>query len=145
MADVASHQLEVRKKTEFLRRMLVELAGNAHLSLEGDLSHCHFADDLILSQDETKILKRNTLAPKQDFVVLRLDPETVDSIFEQVTAAGVKRAIIHVQIERNGVLELGAYDHFQCVVAGPGVSPTLFDELKKSKVLWDFRIAAPRR
>jgi hypothetical protein len=112
--------------------------------VEGNLSHCRFTEDLIVSRDETNVLKRNTLWPRQDFVVLRLTPESVAPILEQMTAAGLKRAIIHVQIERNGVLELGAYDNFhpECVVTGPGVSASLLDELRESSVLLDFQPTA---
>jgi hypothetical protein len=126
--------------------MMVELAGNAQMSIEGDLSRCRFTDDVILTSDETAILKRNTTAPRQDFAVLRLTYQTVDPIYKQVMAAGLKHAIIHVQIERDGVQQLGAYDHFhhECVVTGPGVSPALLDELKKANVLRDFKIAAPK-
>jgi len=122
---------------------MVELAGNAHISLEGDLSSCRLTDDLVATRDETTILKRNTVAPRQGFVVLRLTPENAGPIFQQVMAAGLKRAIIHVQIERDGVLELGAYDHFhpECVVTGPGISRTLLEELKNADVLRDFKVA----
>jgi hypothetical protein len=146
---MAEHSLNVRDKPGFLRRMMVELAGNAQMSVEGDLSRCRFNDDLIVTSAETAILKRNTTAPKQDFAVLRLrlTPETVGPIFKQVMAAGLKRAIVHVQIERNGVLELGAYDNFhhECVVTGPSVSPELLTELKNTKVLRDFKVAARKR
>jgi hypothetical protein len=58
----------------------------------------------------------------------------------------LKRAIIHVQIERDSVLELGAYDHFhrECVVTGPGISPALLAELKSTNVLRDFEVAKRR-
>jgi hypothetical protein len=143
-----THWLIVRDRPGFLHRMMVELAGNAQLSLEGNLSRCQFTDDLVITRDETSILKRNTTAPKQDFVVLRLAPETVEPILKQALAAGLKRVqgIIHVQIERDGVLELGAYDNFddECVATGPGVKPTLLEELRKNNVLRDFRIATPQ-
>ncbi len=126
---------------------MVELAGNTHMSIEGDLSHCRFTDDLVVTRDETAILKRNTIVPKQDFVVVRLTPESVSPIFKQIMAAGLKRAIIHVQIERNGVLELSACDNFHpdCVVTGPGVSAALLDELKNKNVLRDFEVATSKR
>ncbi len=128
--------------------MMVELAGNAQLSLEGNLSRCRFTDDLVITRDETSILKRNTTAPKQDFVVLRLAPETVEPILKQALAAGLKpvKGIIHVQIERDGVLELGAYDNFddECVATGPGVNRTLLEELRKNNVLRDFKMATPQ-
>ena len=83
-----SHWVDVRDGSAFLHRLMVELAGNTQLSLEGDLSRCRFTDDVVMAHDETLTLKRNTIAPKQDFVVLRLTPETVDAIFKQVMAAG---------------------------------------------------------
>jgi hypothetical protein len=143
MTRTISHRLDVRDKPEFLHRLMVELSGNAQLSLEGDLSRCRFTDDVVITRDETPTLKRNTTAPRQDFVVLRLTPETVDPIFKQVMAAGLKHAIIHVQIERNGVPELGAYDNFhpECVVTGPGVSSVLLEELKNANVLRAFKVA----
>jgi hypothetical protein len=106
MSSAASHQTIVRAKPEFLRHLMAELAGNAHISFEGDLSHSRFIDDLVLTRDETPMLKRNTLAPTHDFIVLRLANETIEPIFRQIQAAG--RAILHVQIERDAVLQLGA-------------------------------------
>jgi hypothetical protein len=144
MESKYSQSVNVRDKPGFLRRLMAELAGNAHMSLEGDLSHCRFAEGVVVGREETGSLKRNTLAPKQDFVVLRLTPETVEPIFNQLMAAGLKRRIIHVQIERNGVLELGAYDNFhrECVVTGHAVSLALLDELKSTDVVHDFKVSA---
>jgi hypothetical protein len=123
--------------------MMDEFAGGGQISLEGDLSQCKFADDLVVSVEAMGLLVRNTLFPRQDFIVLRLEPETVAPIFKQVMAAGLSRAIIHVQIERAGVLQLGAYDNFDngCVVTGPGVSAALLAELKSKNVLRDFAVA----
>ncbi|MCW5554960.1 MAG: hypothetical protein KIS67_22700 [Verrucomicrobiae bacterium] len=124
---------------------MIELAGdNVLISLEGDLAQCRFLDDMVISWDETANLKRQTRVPKDDFIVLRLTSETVGPIFEQVAAVGLARAIVHVQIERNGVIELGAYDNFhpECVVTGSGVSPTLLDELKEERIIRDYQIAA---
>ena len=93
-----------------------------------------------MASDETLVLKRHTAQPKQDFVVLQLTPETVAPIFKELRAAGLKRAI-HVQIERQGVLELGAYDNFhpECVVTGPGISSLLLAELKSAKTVREFK------
>jgi hypothetical protein len=118
-------------------------AGGGHMALEGDLSRCNFADEVVVGREEVDVLKRNTLHPRQDFVVLRLEPETVAPIFKQVMVAGVSRAIIHVQIERAGVLQLGSYDNFhpECVVTGPGVSAALLTELKSEGILRGFAVA----
>src|SRR4051812_6705991 len=98
MANGVSHWPVVRDKAVFLHRLMDELAGDARISLEGDLAHCHFPEDLIVARDQTDVLKRNTISPPQDFIVLRLTPESVAPIFKQVMSAGLNRAIIHVQI-----------------------------------------------
>jgi hypothetical protein len=137
------NRLDVRKKLEFLHQLMLELAGNSRISLEGDLAECRVASDLIVTHDETATLKRNTISPKLDFVVLHLEPETVERVLKTIKTAGLKRTIVHVQIEQNGVLELGAYDNFSpgSVVTGPGVSPTLLSKLKNMKLLVDFKPA----
>jgi hypothetical protein len=124
------YSVNVKDKPSFLLRLMEEFAGAGRLSLEGDLSRCSFADDLVIARDEVGVLKRNTLAPKQDFIVLPLEPGTISPIFKQVMAAGLSRAIIHVQIESAGTLQLGAYDNFdpECVATGPGVSEALLSE-----------------
>ena len=141
-----NHWPDVRDKPAFLRRLMAEFA-DGRMSLEGDLGRCAFPAEMVLAQDEDGILRRNTTAPKQDFVVLRLDPGSVATIFRQVTAAGLSRAILHVQIESAGVLELGAYDNFGpgCVVTGPGVGVGLLAELQAAGVLRGFHSAVPAR
>jgi hypothetical protein len=136
------HWPNVRDKPSFLRRLMAELAGG-RMSLEGDLSRCNFPDAVVLAREEMGILRRNTLFPRQDFVVLRLEPETVAPIFKAVMAAGLVRAIIHIQIERAGVMQLGAYDNFhpECVVTGPDVSAALLSEMHSSGVLRSFQAA----
>jgi hypothetical protein len=89
------------------------------------------------------LLKRNTIWPKQGFVIVKLESETIDSIFQEVTAAGLSQAIIHIQIERSGILELGAYNNFhpECVGTGPEVPVSLLSELKSKNILRDFVVA----
>lgn len=139
-----NHWPDVRDKPAFLHRLMDEFAGG-RISLEGDLSRCAFPADAVLAHDEDGILRRNTLAPRQDFVILRLDPGAATTIFRQVMAAGLSQAVIHVQIERAGVLELGAYDNFHpgCVVTGPGVDVGLLAEFQAAGVLRGFQVAVP--
>ena len=150
MADSVSHSVWVRDKAIFLRRLMVELAGDARISFEGDLSEYQFPIDLGESGEETEILKRNTIAPRSDFAVLPLTRETVFPILSQVVRGArpltISGKIIHVQIEREGVLELGAYDNFhrECVVTGPGVSAAILEQMKTEKMLRDFKAVAKR-
>jgi len=142
MTVFITHLLNVRDKPTFLCRLMGEFVGG-QMSLEGSLSKCKFPEGMIAAHEEIGLLKRGSLHPRQDFVVLRLAPENIAIIFKEVLAAGLSREIIHVQIEYDGVLQLGAYDNFypECVVTGPAVSASLLDELKSKHVLRGFSTA----
>jgi hypothetical protein len=143
MAGNNSHWLNVRDKPAFLHRLMSELADDAKISLEGDLARGHFTGGRFQIVKETEVLKRSTLYPQQDFMVLRLTTDVVQPLFEEIMAAGLSEAIIHIQIERAGVLELGAYDNFhpECVVTGPSVSAELLEELKSKQIIRGFTVA----
>jgi len=115
---------------------LRELAGSAFVSFEGDLSGTALIGATSASDDQTKALKRNTLWPKQDFVVLPLEAETVGSI---MTAVGgtVPRSILHIKVEKDGRLELGLYDNFapRGMFFGSAVTPQFIETLQNENVL----------
>jgi len=117
-----NHWPEVRDKPGLLRRMMAEFVGG-RLSLEGNLQRCAFPEDLVIAREESGLLLRHTAWPRQGFVVLPLGTDTDPAVLKGIMAAGLKRAIIHVQIERDDALQLGAYDHFhpECTLTGPGV------------------------
>jgi hypothetical protein len=146
MAPTLSHWIDVRDKPGFLHRLMSELSGGARMSLEGNLSKCHFSDDHVVAREEAGVLKRSTLSPRLDFVIVKLEADTVAALFKQIIAAGVTENIIHVQIERNGSIQLGAYDNFhrECVGTGPEVSAELLGEMKASGVVRSFVEAPPR-
>jgi hypothetical protein len=138
-----AHRLEVRKNAAFFRHVLSQLAGGAVLSLEGDLSQCKFDPHLVAATDETGLLKRNTIWPRQDFVALHLEPDNVDAIFKEAMAAGFKRGIIHIQVERKGELQFASYDNFSPggVWAGPSVPESFLQDLRSTGVIANYELA----
>ncbi len=126
----------VRNKTRFLESVMTELAGSAHISFEGDLSALKLYVLPGASHEETVILKRNTLRPKQDFVVVPLEASTEGAIIAAIGGT-VPRAILHIQIEKNGRLEFGTYDTFhpECFTIGSGLESAFFDELLSEGIL----------
>src|SRR5438094_4041514 len=93
--------LVARDKPGLLVAVMRALAGDAHISFEGDLSRCRGLFAMPgASTEETDALRRQTLYPVQEFVVLPLEPETVRPILAEVLPEGrVVLDIIHVQIE----------------------------------------------
>ena len=115
---------KVRDKRAFLMAAFGALAGSAIVSFEGNLSGTDLLSVTGASGDETTALKRNTLWPKQDFVVLPLESDTVGAIMAAVGGT-VPRSTLHIQVEKAGQLQLGLYDNFapRAMLFGPALTP----------------------
>jgi hypothetical protein len=119
---------KVRDKRKFLAAAMELLAGSANISFEGDLSSTKLLTLPGASENETVVLKRNTLWPKQSFVALQLQPDQIASVLAAIGGT-LPRGIIHILIEKDGHLELGLYDNFQHMVFGPKFDLTNLDRL----------------
>jgi hypothetical protein len=86
--------------------------------------------------EETGVLKRNTLWPKQDFIVLPLEPSTSRTIVS-VIGGTVPNTIIHIQIEKDGTLQFAAYDNFhpQCIVFHSTDKPAFLESLVSESIV----------
>src|SRR5580692_4149178 len=102
---------KVLDKRRLLLALMEELAGGAHVSFEGDLRGLTLSSISGASGEPTAALKRNTLSPKQDFVVVPLEPSMGQRIIAAIGGT-VPGAILHIQIEKGGQLQFGAYDNF---------------------------------
>src|SRR5688500_3128889 len=106
------HWIEALDKPGLILAMMRHLAGNARISLEGELCSLALLELLGGSEEETAILKRNTLYPQQEFIVVPLEPETVPRLWQILSAPdAVTRKILHVQIEKDGRIQFSAYDN----------------------------------
>jgi hypothetical protein len=99
------------------------------MSIEGDFSGLRVFDLPGVSPDETEVLRRNTLRPKQDFVVFPLTGLTAEQLLPAI-GGNIPRKILHLQIERAGRIEFAAYDSFhpECIVFGPGFRREFLDQ-----------------
>jgi len=141
MAELPIHRYwpVARDKPGLLIAMMRQLAGGASISFEGNLSRCAFGPDFQPSGEETPSLRRQTVWPKQDFVVLPLLSESVRPILDVILPDNrYLDDIVHIQIEKGGQLQFGSYDQFhpECIVGfPPGVTPELLDRLQSSGVI----------
>jgi len=104
------------------------LAGNAHISFEGGEEILGLVELPGASQVETSILKRNTLAPRLEFVHVPLVNATIPAILAGIGGT-IPKGVLHVQIEKNGQLEFGAYDNFhpESIVLGPAINDAMLE------------------
>ena len=130
--------LEARDKPGLLIAMMQLLAGNARISFEGDLTDIDISGFELVSHDETPALRRAAAGPPESFIVLPLETETIRPILDVILPkARIVHAVTHVQIEKDGLLEFGAYDNFhpECIVVGLAVLDTKLNELLTNGVL----------
>ena len=121
----------VRDKSRLLQAVIDELAGTAYMSLESDLTGFNLEQLAGVSLEETAILSRNTIWPKQDFLVIPLNASMSQEILSMM-GGGVSRRVRHIQIENDGVLQFAAYDNFdpECLFWGAALN----EEFQKSLV-----------
>ena len=126
----------VHDKSRLLLAIMDKLAGNAHISFEGNLSNLGLLRFPGASEEATGVLKRNTLWPKQDFIVVPLESSMSKAILSAIGGV-VPRKIIHIQVEKASILEFGAYDNFSpgCVFFGSAVGQELIESLVSQGVL----------
>jgi hypothetical protein len=134
-----SDSWQVLDKQRLFRLVMDELAGDAHISFEGNLHDLRLLALPGASEEETDSLKRNTSWPKQDFVIVPLEADSIGTILAAIGGA-LPRKIIHVQIEKAEVLQFGAYDQFQpgCIVFGSMVDRRFLEDLVSQGVMKKF-------
>jgi hypothetical protein len=133
---------KVQDKRRLLLALMNELAGDAHISFEGDLRGLRLLTMPGASQEPTMALKRNTLSPEQDFMIVPLEPFTVEKIIPAI-GGSVPKTILHIQIEKNGVLQFGAYDNFypECIFFGSAVNQSMIEWLISESIMRPFTTA----
>ncbi len=135
---------KVRDKSQFLIALMTELAGNAHISFEGDLSKLSLHGLAGASTEETPTLKRNTTWPLQDFVILPLEPAGIPQIVKAFGGT-LPKAIIHIQIEKSGKRMVGIYDNFypESVYLSPEISQGVIQSLTVDGIIVSWKKARP--
>jgi hypothetical protein len=127
---------KVRDKARLLLAMMEELEGDAHISFEGDLRALALTGCPGSSEQPTAVLKRSTVWPKLDFVVIPLESSAGKKIIAALGGT-VPRTVLHIQIEKRGVLEFGAYDNFhpECIFFGSAVRQATIESLAANEII----------
>jgi hypothetical protein len=142
------YRVDTRYRPQLLFAMMKLFAANkSRISFEGNLSSTGLFGMNGSSHEEIGVLKRATLAPRLDFVVLPLTPAQAAEIEKAVDSKigfdGYK-GIVHVQIESEGEIAFAAYDNFHedCVVVTGSVPTSVLDDLVTARVLRGYTLVA---
>jgi hypothetical protein len=131
-------QVRVREPVDFIRAALTYFQPHCFLSLEGDLSHYDSSRVPDASDEPTEVLRRSTIWPKQQFVILPVTSMTLETISRQVLPqVGLKHRILHVQVAFGGRLVLGAYDafHRECCWVDQCIGQDTISSWKESGII----------
>ena len=133
---IKAKRWHARDKGKLLLAAMEKLEGNAHISFEGDLRALRLSGLPGASFQPTSTLKRNTLQPEQEFLVLPLEAASGKKIYAALEGI-IPKTVLHVQIEKNGTLQFGAYDNFhpECIFFGSAIRQELMDVLVSEGVL----------
>jgi hypothetical protein len=139
----AKFWLNAKDRMALLTAMLHELCGNAHVSFEGDLSKLDFSVIPGSTTEENETLKRATLLPELNFMIVPLEINTIPLILDQLVlskSTDLWIDLIHIQMEKNGIIEFAAYDNFHpdCVVSGSRISEALLERLVSEGTIQSF-------
>jgi hypothetical protein len=135
----------VSDKRRLLLAMMKGLAGDAHISFEGDLKALRLTSLPGASMEETETLKRNTIWPKQDFIIVPLESSTTDTIVSAIGGT-IPNTIIHIQIEKGGSIRFATYDHFhpECIVFHPAMDKAILESLVSEGIMRPYTQRPPR-
>jgi len=127
---------KVQDKARLLLAIMEELEGAAHISLEGSLRGVRLMSYPGASHQPTAVLKRGTISPEQDFLVIPLGPSVGKEIIAALGGA-IPKTVLHIQIEKHGVLEFGAYDNFhpECIFFGSAIRQTTVESLVANEII----------
>jgi hypothetical protein len=145
-----AYSLDTRDRPALLFGMMRTFSSEqSHIAFEGNLAATELYTLEGASYDETEILKRATIAPRLDFIVLPLVPARVPEIQRAIRskiAFDGYRGIIHVQIEADGELVFGAYDNFhrETVMVYGTIETSVLDDLVKARTLRSYAPALKR-
>jgi hypothetical protein len=139
--------IETRDKPGLLWAFLRHFGKDSRVSFEGDLATLRLAEVPGASTAETAVLRRQTTHPTLDFVVIPVTPSALQILHERLSVSGLFQnggALVHVQVEHEGHLVLGAYDNFHkdCVVAYEPTPVALLEQLKARGVIRSYDVAA---
>jgi|SRR5580693_9376391 hypothetical protein len=125
---------QVRDKGKLLLTLMKELEGDAHISIEGDLRAIRLSTYPGASTEPTAVLKPITFGT--DFVVVPLARSASGKIYAAL-AETVPKKVLHVQIEKNGVIQFGAYDYFhpECISFGNAIPEAVIASLVSNGII----------
>jgi hypothetical protein len=133
-------RLEVRDCQGTLWAFYRQYEGEAFASFEGDLSALKLQELPGADGQETSTLKRQTMQPELDFIVVPINQETVHELKKRLSMRGVlgrNGAVIHTQIAVGDELLFVACDNFhdECTVASMAVPNVFLIELQNHGLL----------
>jgi hypothetical protein len=111
------------------------------VSIEGDLSHHLFPPELGPQFQPSTMLRRNTVWPVQDFVILPLTPSTARRTVRALLPGGhLPRNVLHLLIARHDELLFISNDRFEkgAVFVSSLFPRLLLDILVTNGTLWSY-------
>lgn len=140
--SLTGYSIHVKKRIPFMQSVVDFYCGNALISFEGDLSTADFGEIPVASNRPTELLRRGTISPLGDFVILPLEEETLALIKKRVlNHIGLKNKVNHILIAKSDELVVGINDRFhpECVWVRLDFPIKTLQELQEQEVIASYK------
>jgi hypothetical protein len=114
----------------FFIAFLSHFASTGTISLEGKLKGLRVPEELVIGRKPTRLFRRDTIAPRTDVVVLKIEPQSPTPIVDGILRSpGID--VYHLKVAHKGELQLHWHDFDSNgdALCGPGIPKELLSEL----------------
>lgn len=133
------YKLDIRKSKDFMVELIENLPKNSVISFEGDLDKIqkpHFVLDI----NNTQNIWRNTITPRLDFWIFRIDENSKDYLIKDfIHRVGIRDNVVHISVEHESRLIFNSNDNMDSegvfLSCGEFFSFALLKRLKTESVI----------
>ena len=133
------YRLDVKKAKDFISEVIVNLPNDCLISFEGDMNKIQ-KPDLVIDIENTQNIRRNTIAPRLDFWIFKIDEDTKDYLTNDfINRVGIRDNVVHISVEHDSKLILNSNDNFDSegvfISCGKFISYDLLKRLEQDNVI----------
>ncbi len=139
------YSINVRLPIDFLSKLIMNIDGDAIMSLEGDLSRCSFDDLEDCKTEPFPPLKKYISSSNKsyDYVAIPLN-ETNRRILimSLLPRIGLRKHVAHIEIAQNDTKLFGSYDcfHPDCVWLDKDIGERLLQSMLNEKNILNYKL-----
>lgn len=133
------YRLEIKKAKDFMTDLVMSLPNDCLISFEGDMNKIQ-KPNLVSDIDKTQNIRRNTVAPRLDFWIFKLNNDSKNYLTNDfINRVGIRENVVHIFVEYDSKLIFNSNDNFDpegaFISCGKFISYDLLKRLEQNNVI----------